>query len=238
VDTVISAMSGYGPRSGADPRTVDGEGNVNLINAAEAAGVQHFVLLSVHGAAPRHPMQLMRMKFLAEQELKRSRLNWTIIRPTLFTETWLTIIGQAVLKGGRALVFGRGENPINFVSARDVAGLVERAVVDSGLQGVEVDICGPENLTMNQMVEAFAAVTGGTNRPRHIPRPAIRLMSVLARPVNPCLARLAHDALVMDTLDFGCDTTMLSSRYGPFPHTSVVEVLQSDYVAGVPASSG
>src|SRR6516225_5013402 len=82
VQTVISALSGYGPNSGADPRTVDGAGNCNLIEAAEQATVEHFVLISVHAAAPEHPMELMRMKFLAEQELKRSRLAWTIIRPT------------------------------------------------------------------------------------------------------------------------------------------------------------
>lgn len=227
VDTVISAMSGYGPRSGADPRTVDGQGNGNLINAAETAGCQNFVLVSVHGAAPDHPMELMRMKFRAEQELKRSRLAWTIIRPTLFMETWVNVVGETALKTGRALIFGRGENPINFVSARDVARLVETAVVDSGLRGAEIEIGGPENLTLKQIAATYAAVNEKPNRPRHVPRLAMRFASVLARPVNPAFARLAHDALVMDTRDFTFDPPAVSTTYTPPTHTSLLEVLDS-----------
>src|SRR5215472_1305799 len=66
---------------GADPKSVDWLGNSNLIRAAERARVGTFILLSALGAAPGHPMELMRMKYRAEQELKSSRLAWTIIRP-------------------------------------------------------------------------------------------------------------------------------------------------------------
>jgi NADH dehydrogenase len=231
VDTVISAISGYGPGSGGDPGTVDGEGNRNLIRAADAAGVKDFVLVSVHGAAPDHPMELMRMKFLAELELKRRRLAWTIIRPTLFMETWVTVVGESLLKTGRTLVFGRGENPINFVSARDVACWVERAVMDTSLRGAEMDIGGPENLTLNQVAAACAAARGRSNRPRRIPRAAMRLMSVLAGPVHPGFARLAHDAVVMDTRDFTFDTSAIGRGDASIPQTSLRAMLEGEHVA-------
>ena len=228
VRTVISAISGYGPLSGADPRTVDGEGNCNLIKASERAAAEHFVLISVHAAAPDHPMELMRMKFLAEQELKRSRLAWTIIRPTPFMETWATVVAGSLLKGGRALVLGRGENPVNFVSVRDVARVVERAVTDPAMCSVEIDLGGPQDLTLKQFAAALAAVTGRANSCRQIPRPVMRLMAILARPINPAFARLAHDAVVMDTLDFTLDTSAVSSRY-VIPPTPLAEVLNRVY---------
>lgn len=203
VRTVVSVMSGYGPNSGGDPRSVDGAGNSNLIRAAESAGVEHFVLVSVQGAGPRHPMELMRMKFMAEQELKASRLAWTIIRPTAFIETWAQIAGKGI-------VFGRGDNPINFVSACDVAQVVERAVTDRALRGVELEVGGPEDLTLRQFAANFTAGH------RRIPRPAMRLMSVLARPINPSMARLAHGAVVMDTFDLKLD------RSGNNNHTVIV----------------
>jgi NADH dehydrogenase len=224
VQTVISALTGYGPNSGGDPRTVDAAGNCNLIKAAEQATVEHFVLISVHAAAPDHPMELMRMKFLAEKELKRSRLAWTIIRPTALAETWATVLGGSPSKGGKALVFGRGENPINFVSVRDVARLIERAVLDSAMRYMEIDLGGPENLTLKQFAAKLAAVAGTANRSRQIPRAVLRLMAILASPINPAFARLAHDAVVMDTVDFTFDASAVSGRYA-IPPTSLAQVL-------------
>lgn len=42
----------------ADPRGIDRDGNANLIEAARAAKVEHFVLVSVHGASPNHPIEM------------------------------------------------------------------------------------------------------------------------------------------------------------------------------------
>src|SRR6202022_2200341 len=69
VDTVVSAMTGFGPR-GPGPQAVDYEGNLNPIRAAESATARRFVLVSMYGAVAAHPMQLMRMKFRAEEALR------------------------------------------------------------------------------------------------------------------------------------------------------------------------
>jgi len=134
VDTVISAVTGFGP-GGSGPRLVDLEGNRHLIAAAAAAGVKHFILVSIHGASSAHPMELYRAKFMAEQSLRESGLEWTIIRPTVFMELWAGIVGDSLIRSGTATVFGRGDNPINFVSVRDVARFIELAVVDRRLRG-------------------------------------------------------------------------------------------------------
>jgi uncharacterized protein YbjT (DUF2867 family) len=134
VSTVIAAMTAFG-RGAGNAETVDWKGNVNLIHAAEAAGVEHFILMSIHGAAPDHPMELFRMKYRAEQELLASRLTWTIIRPNAYLETWLMLVCEPLLKTGKTVIFGRGDNPINFVSVHDVAHVVELAVSDPSLRG-------------------------------------------------------------------------------------------------------
>ena len=227
VGTVISAMSGYGPSSGGDPTSVDWKANCNLVRAAEKAGVEHFVLVSVHGAGPRHAMELMRMKFLAELELKRSRMAWTIVRPTLYMDTLAMVLGESLSRRRTALVFGRGKNPINFVAARDVAWLVERTVVDPALRGLEIEIGGPENLTVNQFAATMGAASGIAGYRRlHIPRNVLRLLALVARPVSPAIARVAHDAIVMDTFDMsfemkpdGVSPTSLADWLGPAaPH--------------------
>src|SRR5438105_1069208 len=63
--TVISAVHGFAGTHGSTPCTVDREGNGNLIRAARKNDVKHFILMSIHGAAPDHPLELFRMKYLA-----------------------------------------------------------------------------------------------------------------------------------------------------------------------------
>jgi NADH dehydrogenase len=205
VDGVISAVTGFGP-GGGGPRKVDFEGNANLIQAAEAAGVQHFVLVSIHGASSEHPMELYRAKFTAEQRLRESRLQWTIIRPTVFKELWAGIVGDPLLKSGTALVFGRGENPINFVSVHDVARVVEEAIIDRDPRGRTLEVGGPENLTLNRLVEIVAHSNGLPAKARHIPLAALRVGATALRPFKPDIAALLQAAVLMDTTDMSFDS--------------------------------
>ena len=224
VTTVVSAISAFGRGSGST-RTVDGEGNRNLIRAAEAAGVEHFVLVSVQGAAPDHPIELFRYKHLAEQALRASKLSWTIVRPTANMETWVTLLGEPLLKSGRTMVFGRGENPINFVSVRDVAGFVEIAVTDPARRGQMIEVGGPENLTFNQFLRIFEEQTGATGAKRHVPRPAMRVASPLLRPFKPMLAQQIRTAYLMDTIDMTFDPSETMRRYPTFVPLRLAEVL-------------
>ena len=205
VDRVISAVTGFGP-GGDGPRRVDFEGNANLIDAAEAAGVKHFVLVSIHGAGPEHPMELYRAKFMAEQRLRESRLEWTIIRPTAFKELWAGIVGDPLLRSGTAMVFGRGENPINFVSVDDVARSVERALIDGDLRGRTLEVGGPENLTLNRLVEIVAEGHGLQAKARHIPLAALRVGATALRLFKPDIAGLLQAAVLMDTTDMSFDS--------------------------------
>jgi uncharacterized protein YbjT (DUF2867 family) len=212
VTTVISAVTGFGP-GGGGPRRVDEDGNRNLIAAAKAAGVDHFILVSIHGAAPSHSMELYRAKFAAEEALRASGLEWTILRPTVFMELWAGIVGSSIVKSGSTTVFGRGDNAINFVSARDVAGFVELAVVDRRLRGAMLDIGGPQNMTLNELARVLAATSRRDTKARHVPLPALRLGAALMRPLRPDLARMMQASVRMDTADMSFDPAELMSRY-------------------------
>ena len=143
VDTVVSAMTGFGPGA-SGPKAVDYEGNLNLIKAAELEAVRRFVLVSMHGAAADHPLELMRMKHRAEEALRASRLDWVIVRPNVLMELWVGIVGNPIAKEGKATVFGRGDNPINFNSAKDVARFIELALFDPRLSRTTLSVGGPE----------------------------------------------------------------------------------------------
>lgn len=227
--TVISAVHGFAGTGDLNPRTVDGEGNSNLIRAARTGGADHFILVSVQGAAPDHQMELFRMKYQAEQELKASGLAWTIIRPTAYMETWAELIGRPLIEIGKTRIFGRGDNPINFVSAHDVARFVELAVIEPEMRGLTVEVGGPEDLSMKQVAQTFETETGRSGKKSHVPLPVMRLMSVLMRPVNPALARQIQAGVVMDTKDMTFDSSETRDRYPLIPSTSLSEIVRRNY---------
>jgi uncharacterized protein YbjT (DUF2867 family) len=216
--TVISAVHGFLGGRGAGPEAVDRDGNRNLINAAVRHGVDRFVLVSVMSAAPDHPMSLHRMKYAAEQSLRATELAWTIVRPSAYLQTWVDVIGGKLAGGGPAMVFGRGDNPINFVSARDVAAVIATVLSDPAYIGAIVDVAGPDNITFNEFARHLTtrhdrAGFAGPGRVKHISPTALRIMSVLARPVSPAMARQAATALTMDATDMTYDTTAVPRQF-------------------------
>ena len=237
--TVVSAIQGFAGTKDGSPTTIDRDGNRNLIQAAREAGVEDLVLVSVWDASADHAMDLMRMKYAAEQELKGSGLAWTIIRPSGYMETWCDVLGRPLLQKGKTQVFGRGRNPINWVSAADVARFVELAVSDPAMRSRTIEVGGPENLTMSEFVEVFRTETGSTGRVGHVPLGAMRLMAIVMRPLNPSMARQVQAGIVMDTRPQAFDALQARKGYPLIPFTRLADVVRRDFVnsrGGVQAS--
>ena len=214
VATVVSAVHGLVGSRGVTPASVDRDGNRNLIDAAAAASPPaEVILVSTVGAGPDHPMELFRMKWAAEEQLRASLLQWTIVRSNAFAETWVELLRETAGTSGRPRVFGRGDNPINFVSAQDVADAVVRATTDPALRGQVIEVGGPGNLTLNQLARLVQGSMGSSGALHHVPRPALRAMGVLARPFNPTMARLARASLAMDTCDLTFDAEASTREY-------------------------
>jgi uncharacterized protein YbjT (DUF2867 family) len=205
VTTVVSAVQGFAGRGRVTPDSVDRAGNMHLIDAAEAVGAD-VVLMSVVGAAPDSPMDLFRAKYAAEQHLRAARVPWTVVRATAFVELWAEILGKAP-------VFGRGDNPINFVSVHDVAAVVVRAVQQKQLRGEIVEVGGPDNVTFNELVALVREARGSDRTVRHVPRWLLRALAPVARQPRAALA--------MDTLDMTFTAAANRSLIADLPMTGL-----------------
>ncbi len=225
VDVVVSAVHGFAGPGGVAPSSVDRDGNIHLIEAARAAGAD-MVLMSIVGAAPDSPFELFRMKQAAEAALAASAVPTTIVRATAFVELWIELLRRTAGRSNRPLVFGRGQNPINFVSVRDVGALVERAVTNATTRGRTLEIGGPDNLTLNQLARLVSATRGGPRKPRHVPRTALHVMAATAGRVRPELGRQARAALAMDQHDMTFDGGSARVRFPELPCTSAAELLR------------
>jgi uncharacterized protein YbjT (DUF2867 family) len=223
---VVSAVHGFvGPHRNS-PRSIDRDANATLTDASGAVGAS-LVLMSVAGATPRSPIELFRMKWAAEQYAAASGVATTVVRSTAFMELWIDVLRQTGARSGRPVVFGRGDNPINFVSVTDVAALVERAVTDESTRGETFAIGGPDDLTFNQLANLVQAADGRDGRPlRHVSPFALRLLSTSVGMLRPILGRQTQASLVMDRDDFTFDSAAIRSRFPDLPVTSIHDVLR------------
>lgn len=224
VEVVVSAVHGFVGPSGTSPATVDRDGNANLADATLAAGAD-FVLMSTVGAAADSPMELFRMKRAAEQHALANGPRSTIVRSTAFFELWIELLEKTAARSGRPLVFGHGDNPINFVSVIDVAALVDRVVTDPSIRGKVLEIGGPDNLTFNELALAVQTAAGRSRPPRHVPSAMLRLMGGTIGRAKPELGRQVRAALVMGRTDLAFDAAPLRDSYKDLPITSLADVL-------------
>jgi uncharacterized protein YbjT (DUF2867 family) len=199
VRTVVSAVHGFAGPGRGTPRSVDRDGNAHLIAAAETVGAD-VILVSVVGASADHPMELFRMKAAAEVNLVARKVPWTIVRAGPFLELYLDLLRQTGAKTGRPLVFGAGNNPVNFVPVGDVAAAVIAAVLDPTQRGNTVEVRRPRNRTLNELAAQIQRELGTTGKsPRHIPRAVLRSLAATRHLSNAAGPRQAQAALIMDT---------------------------------------
>jgi NADH dehydrogenase len=175
------------------------------------------MLMSIVGLSPDSPMELFRAKYDAEQHLRASGAQWTIVRATAFVELWAEIMAKPI-------VFGRGDNPINFVSVNDVADVVMRAIVDPALRGTVLEVGGPENITFNELAVRLQRARGTSARVRHVPRFALR--------AGARFDRRARAGLAMDTVDMTFDAAAARDPWFDLPMTGIDAALSPVPTAG------
>ena len=221
---VVSAVQGFAGPGDISPATVDRDGNANLTDAAKAAGAE-LVLMSIVGAAADSPIELQRMKHAAERYAMSSGVPTTIVRASAFMELWVDLLRQTAVRSGRPLVFGRGENPVNFVSVVDVAGLIDMVVTDLSSRGKTLEIGGPDNLTFNRLAAAVQSADGRSGSPRHIPPAMLWLTANTVGRIRPELARQTRAALAMDRTDLTFESAGIRRVYASLPNNSLTDVL-------------
>ena len=186
VITTANAFIGSGRNS---VRTVDEQGNRRLIDAAGSQGVRRFVFTSALLGDAYGAIDYFAAKRHIEAYLRAGSLPFTILRPTAFMETWAMVIGEPMLRTGATNIFGPGTHPINFVAVDNVADVAVLALDDPAALNGMVEIGGPENLTLNQVVDIFERVRGRPGRRRHLPVALLHGLGVLLQPFKPALAR-------------------------------------------------
>lgn len=126
---------------------IDYQGNLNLLNEAKAAGVKNFAYISVIKAdkAPKVPM--LHAKYLFEEELKKSGLNWVIFRPTGYFYDIVKVF-RPMIEKGEVTLLGKKTVHANVISTEDFADFIVKHMCD---EKKTYDIGGKETYSYEEI---------------------------------------------------------------------------------------
>ena len=183
----MAVVSCLASRTGlpADAWAVDHAAQSRVLQAAVAAGVGRFVLLSA--ICVQKPMLAFQQAKLAfEAELQAAPLAWTIVRPTAFFKS---LSGQVarVQAGKPFLVFGDGRlTACKPISDRDLGRFLAACLTDPQAENRILPIGGPgPALTPLDQAALLARLIGTPVRVRRVPVALmdgiIALLSALGR---------------------------------------------------------
>lgn len=149
-----------------------------IIGAAERAGIKRAVFVSTTAVATSLPVTSKQVRMAAEESIRGSALDWTILRPTMIygdpgdrnLSRLLPLLRRVPVlpvPGGRHL-----QQPVH---AADVAGAVLAAAERSEAAGRAYDVAGPEPLTFTDLLRTAARAVA--SRTRFIPVPVSPLIA-------------------------------------------------------------
>lgn len=133
--------------------------SANLVAAAKAAGVGHYVALSIVGADGLPESGYMRAKVVQERTIVDAGLPYTIVRATQFQEFAEMITGSLVVGDEVRVPEGR----IQPIAAADVAAEVARVATAEARNGV-IDIGGPNKMSFADLAHAVLGKHGDTRK--------------------------------------------------------------------------
>ncbi len=172
VTTVVHLAASARDQAAGSIEELNGIATWRMVEAAERAGVEHFVFASALGASTHHRARVLRAKALAEQAVADSGLRHTVVAPSLIYapgDRLARTLGRLALLPVVPIV-GRGRAQSQPIWAEDVAACLERIVADGGTpgrmpggRGERLELAGPETFTAEELTRAILLAA---DRPR------------------------------------------------------------------------
>jgi NADH dehydrogenase len=184
VDTVVHLAASIRDQPAGSIEELNGVATWRMVQAAERAGVEHFVFFSALSASAHNRTRLLRAKALAEEAVRSSSLRHTVFAPSIIYapgDRYLSLLHRMSLLPVMP-VSGRGRALYQPIWAEDVADCVIAALQ---APRPRVELAGPDTLSHRDIVEV-ALRSFGRQRPIvHVPTPivsrSLRALEALAK---------------------------------------------------------
>jgi NADH dehydrogenase len=138
-------------------------GTGNVVAAAEQAGVKKIVLMSFLRARPNCNSPYHESKWAAEETVRHSKLNYTIIKAGVVYgrgDHMLDHLSRALHTFPLFAMVGFKEKSIRPLAVEDLVQVMRAALVGGRLSRQTVPLVGPDELYLSEAVRRVAWVTG------------------------------------------------------------------------------
>jgi uncharacterized protein YbjT (DUF2867 family) len=150
VDTVVHLASSTRDQSRGSIEELNGIASWRMVEAAQRAGAERFLFLSVLGASTHHRARLFRAKALAEQAVREADLHTTVLAPSLVYargDRWMRLLERLSLLPIVPLS-GSGRAELQPIWVEDVADCIMSALRQPAERAhTRLELAGPEVLT-------------------------------------------------------------------------------------------
>ena len=165
------------PKKGVTFQRVHVEGTRNVVQAAKAAGVERFLLMSANGVESDMHTPYFDTKREMERMVREAGFAWTIFRPSYiagareggFDRQFADIVDKAPVLP----LFAGGRFEMAPVSRRDVAQAFARALERPVSVGKAYTLVGPETFTWKEYLRRLAALRRRKRLMAPVPGPLI-----------------------------------------------------------------
>ncbi len=170
--------------------TVHHQGTRNMVAAAKLAGVRRFVQMSALGARAGGVSDYQRSKWRGEEVVRQSGLEHVILRPSIIFGPRDGFVSQMVDMMRKAPVrpiVGHGRYPFRPIYIDNVVDCFVQSLDAERARNQTIELGGPNELTLEQMLDEIAACIGVRKMKVHVPfwamyANAFMLGTILPRP--------------------------------------------------------
>jgi NADH dehydrogenase len=212
--TLRSSLSGCGAvihlaaiaieKNGDSYRESNTAATERLISAARAENVSRVIFMSQNGADSRSPYPFLRSKGVAQDSVKTSGLQWTILRPSVIfgpEDQFVNVLGRLIRLTPKVFPLpGGGSARFQPIAVDDVARVIRLCLEKKETVTQSYDLGGAVPLTLRQMTERILAAMGTQRTIVAVPIKALRPLLAMAQRLipNPPVTASLLDLLSLD----------------------------------------
>ncbi|HIK07360.1 MAG TPA: SDR family oxidoreductase [Trichormus sp. M33_DOE_039] len=160
-------------------KQVDWQGQVALIQAAKAAGVERFIFFSILDADKYPEVPLMEIKRCTELFLVESGINYTILRLAGFMQGLIGQYGIPILEGQPVWVTGES-SPVAYMDTLDIAKFAVRALSVPETEKQAFPVVGTRAWSAGEIINLCERLSGKEAKVRRMPINLLRTVRRIA----------------------------------------------------------
>jgi uncharacterized protein YbjT (DUF2867 family) len=186
------------------------QATTNVLAAAKNAGIRRYLQMSALGTRPDAVSHYHISKFRAEELVRASGLDWTILRPAMIfgpKDAFINMLADQLRLAPVMPIIGSGRYRLQPIHADDVARCFALSLEKQETVVQTYELCGNDRLSYNELVDAIAAALGKSAPFK--PHAPLGLMKLII----PVMQHLPPFPITMDQLQMLLEENICDGRW-------------------------